>query len=70
MSKQTCLVIPLTASTRHHLMRPAVGVVGDKEAHALLSQIRVIDAKRLVRKIGYLNKDIFERIRKAVKDTL
>ena len=53
-----------------HILRPSVGVVDGKEARALLSQIRLIDSKRLAKKIGYLNKDIFGQIKKAVKDIL
>ena len=67
-SKQTCFVVPLTTATDTHALRPSVGLVDGKEARALLSQIRVIDTKRLVRKIGYLHKDIFARMRKTAKD--
>jgi mRNA-degrading endonuclease toxin of MazEF toxin-antitoxin module len=70
LSAVTSLVIPLTTSTNLHPMRPSVGVVDGKEACALLSQVRVIDTKRLVRKIGYLDKTIFRNIRNAVKGML
>ncbi len=70
MSRQTCFAIPLTTSVNRHPLRPSIGMIEGKEAHALLSQTRLIDAKRLVRKMGYLDKQIFEQIRKAVKDML
>lgn len=70
LSKETCFVIPLTTAASNHPLRPSVGLVDDKKARALLSQIRVIDNKRLVRKIGYLDKNIFADIRKAAKDML
>ena len=70
LSAQTCVAIPLTTSTNIHPLRPSIGIVEDEEAHALLSQIRVIDTKRLIRKIGYLDKKIFEKIRKIAKDML
>ena len=70
LSKQTCLVIPLTTSTHTHKLRPSIGLVEDKEACALLSQMKVIDTKRLVRKIGNLDKNIFDEIRKTVKGML
>ena len=70
LSVKTCLVVPLTTSSKKHLLRPRVGVVEEKEAYALLSQLRVIDTKRLIRKVGYLEKGAFEIIRKAVKDML
>ena len=70
LSVATCVVIPLTTSARHHPLRPSIGWVEGKDAHALLSQMRVIDTRRLVRKIGYLERDLFEEIRKAVRRML
>ena len=70
LSEQTFFAVPLTTSTQKHKLRPSIGKVSEKEAHALLSQMRVADTKRLVRKIGYLDRKIFERIRKAAKDML
>jgi len=70
LSRETCLAIPLTTSTHPHRLRPSVGLVEGQEARALLSQMRVIDTKRLVRKIGYIEQDAFERIRKAAKEIL
>ncbi len=68
LSKQTCFVIPLTTSSSSHKFRPHIGLVDNKNAHAILSQLRAIDIKRLVRKIGVLDKDIFDRVRKTVKN--
>lgn len=70
LSGQTSLVIPLTTSTHEHKLRPSVGLVEDRKARALLSQMKVIDTKRLVRKIGSLDKKIFSDIRKTAKDML
>ena len=70
LSTDTCLVVPLTTSTQRHALRPSVGIIGGKEAHALLSQMRVIDTRRLVRKIEYLEKPRFEIIRKTARDML
>ena len=70
MSKQTCFVIPLTTSLSDHPLRPPVGIIDGEEARALLSQMRLIDSKRLAKKIGFLDKVIFEQIRKTVKDIL
>jgi len=63
----TCLVVPLTASAQKHRLRVPVGKVKDKNASALISQLRVIDTRRLVEKIGFLGKEQFADIRKAVK---
>lgn len=70
MSRHTCFVIPLTTSANCHPLRPSIGLLEGKEAHAIVSQMRLIDAKRLVRRMGYLDTEVFERIRKIVKDML
>jgi len=64
---ETCVVVPLTASRRQHPLRIPVGKVQQQDATALLSQIRVIDTRRLVEKVGFLNKDTFTELRKAVR---
>lgn len=68
--RETCLVIPLTTSTRTHPLRPAIGLIDGKAATALLSQMRVIDTKRLVRKIEVLDAKVFEEIRKTARGLL
>ncbi len=70
LSAKTCLVIPLTTSTKQHPLRPSIGNVDGKEAHALISQMRVIDTKRLVHKVGYLKQHMFNDIRKAARGML
>ena len=70
MSRYTCFVLPLTTSVSPHQLRPSVGVVEGKVARVLLSQMRLIDARRLIRKIGYLDGKIFREIRKAAKAML
>ncbi len=44
-----------------------VGFVEGKRATALISQIRLIDTKRLVNKVGFLDPDTFVVIKKAAK---
>ena len=70
LSRETCLVIPLTTSAHAHPLRLSVGIVEGKEARAVLSQMRVVDTKRLVRKVGVLEKGVFEIMRNAVKAML
>jgi mRNA-degrading endonuclease toxin of MazEF toxin-antitoxin module len=69
-SRETFLVIPLTTSVRAHPLRPSIGMIAGKESHALLSQMRVIDTKRLVRKIAVLDTQMFEIIRKTARGLL
>ena len=70
LSRNTCVVVPLTSSPGKHKMRIPIGIVEGRNASALLSQVKVIDTKRLINKIGFLEKTAFESIRKAVKDLL
>jgi mRNA interferase MazF len=63
-----CMVIPLTSSLNKHPLRIPIGSVDGKMASALLSQIRSIDTRRLVEKIGFLDKEKFEEIRKNARN--
>ena len=65
-----CLVAPLTTSTREHPLRIAIGMINEKRARVNLSQMRVIDTRRLTEKIGFLGKDAFAKIRKAARGLL
>ncbi len=68
MSKDTCYVLPLTGSLQKNKNRIAISLVDGVQASAIISQIRLIDTKRLVEKIRFLDKAKFNEIRKAVKD--
>lgn len=70
LSRNTCLVVPLTTSNEQHSMRIVLGKVDGKGASVIISQIRVVDTKRLFRKIKKLNKEKFEEIKKAVKNLI
>ncbi len=63
-----CLIVPLTTSAREHPLRVSVGMIDGREARANLSQLRVVDTRRLERKIGFLEKEIFTIIRKTVRE--
>jgi len=65
-----CMVVPLTTSMREHPLRVPVGLIDGREARANLSQIRIVDTRRLVEKIGFLEKAIFNDVRKAAKAML
>ncbi|MDP3764804.1 MAG: type II toxin-antitoxin system PemK/MazF family toxin [bacterium] len=69
-SRQVCLVVPLTTSTKKNIYHVSAGVVDRLQAVAIISQVRLIDTKRLYKQIGTLDKEVFENIRKAVKDML
>ena len=65
-----CLVVPLTTSARKHPLRISVGEVDGRPARANLSQIRIIDTRRLVERIGFLENKVFVKLRKTAKDLL
>lgn len=69
-NKFVCLVVPLTTSEKKNKYLLPVDKVDNKEAQAIVSQVRLVDTKRLSNKIDVLNKEKFEEIRKAIKDLL
>lgn len=69
-NKHVCLIIPLTTSHKKNIYNISVGVIDKKKASAIISQVRLIDTKRLSNKIGMLDKTLFEEIKKAVKNLI
>ncbi|HYC34502.1 MAG TPA: type II toxin-antitoxin system PemK/MazF family toxin [Candidatus Paceibacterota bacterium] len=69
-SKNTCLIVPLTASTEAHKYRVNIGLVDGKPARAIISQIKVIDTKRLIEKVGLLDHLYFNQVIKNLKEIL
>ena len=65
-----CLIVPLSTSTKKNRYYVSVGVIDGKEARAIISQVRLVDTRRIETKICVLDKKIFEAIKKAVKDLL
>jgi mRNA interferase MazF len=47
-----------------------IGFIDDREASVVLSQIRLIDSKRLVKKIGMVDEELFKQLQDAVKEIL
>lgn len=69
-SKNVCLIVPLTKSKKNNKYYIKVGMINNKEASVIISQIRLIDTKRLGKKIDVLDRNIFEKIRKAIRDLI
>ncbi len=69
-SKQVCLIVPLTTSKKKNPYHIFLGEIGHREASAIISQIRLIDTKRFINKIGFVDQKLFEETRKAVKDLI
>ncbi len=63
-----CLVIPLTSKSREGKYYFPLGKIKEREAVAVLSQIRFIDRRRLEEKICTLSKTVFiELVEKVVQ---
>lgn len=58
------LAIPLSTARKTNLYKISVGLIAGKEAVANLSQIKNIDSRRLVKKIGHIDAAIFEAVKK------
>jgi mRNA-degrading endonuclease toxin of MazEF toxin-antitoxin module len=67
-SAEVCLALPLTTSLKENPYHVSAGIVAGRQAYAIISQIRLIDTRRLVEKIGFIDKIDFTHIRKAVRD--
>ena len=69
-SLHVCLVVPLTTSKKKNPYHFSIGIVEGQEAFVILSQIRLIDTKRLQDRLLILEKDKFEQIKKAIRDLI
>ncbi len=67
ISRSTCFVVPLTTSKKEHISRIDIGIVDGKNAKVILTQVKLMDTKRLMTKIGPLDKVKFEYIRKRIR---
>ncbi len=62
--------VALTGSVKTGKYYFPVGKIEDREASAILSQVRLIDTKRLVKKIMTLDDNVFQELKKALIKTL
>ncbi len=69
LSPDTLISIPLSTKRKLDKFQATV-TFGNLINYALLDQIRVIDSKRLVRKIGMMEKTEFERIKRKLFDIM
>lgn len=69
-SKHVCFVIPLTTSVKKNPYHFPLGKVAGRDSFAIMSQLRLIDTKRLINKVGMVEKSMFEEIRKTAKELL
>ncbi len=69
-SRHVCLIIPLTTSSKKNPYHVSLGNIDGKNAYVVISQVRLIDTRRLDELIETLNKEKYQKIRKAIKDLL
>lgn len=62
-NNQTCWVLPLTKSSKKGLYYFPINFKGDKESRVIMSQIRMIDVKRLKYKAGRIENSKFKEIK-------
>ncbi len=56
---EICFVVALTGRKRESTYYRYLGIIDGRDSSAILSQVRLVDTKRLVHKIGVLNKNTF-----------
>ncbi|HEY1036949.1 MAG TPA: type II toxin-antitoxin system PemK/MazF family toxin [Candidatus Paceibacterota bacterium] len=69
-SREVCLVVPLSTSQKSNKYYMGIGLHSGKRSFAILSQIRLIDSKRLLTKISLVGKEEFAAIRKNIRDLI
>ncbi len=65
-NRDSLLVIPMTGKRKIGKYYFYIGRISDRESSAIFSQIRLIDSKRLLRKMGMIDKATFAKIKTAL----
>lgn len=69
-NKNVFFGVALTGSKRTGKYYFPVGKLDGREASVILSQVRLIDTKRFIRKMGTLEKECFSALKLALQKTL
>lgn len=65
-NNNSCLIVPLTTSNKSGKYYFKINLSNTKrQSKAILSQIRFIDSKRLINRMGYIMKNEFVELKKA-----
>jgi mRNA interferase MazF len=59
------LALPLTTNAKPNKWRIGIGAVADRQAFAVLSQLRNIDSRRLIEKKGHVEAELLAQLKKA-----
>lgn len=70
-NQHVCLTVPLTTSQKNNPYHVKIGFFdSSEESSAIISQLRLIDTKRLYKKIATLDEETFDKVIKSIKDML
>ena len=69
-NEHSCLVVPLTGRERHGRYYAYLGEINGRPSSAILSQLRLIDSRRLIQKAGSISREKHAALKKAVTDIL
>jgi mRNA interferase MazF len=69
-NEHSCLIVPLTSRERQGRYYLYLGAVGSRPSSAILSQLRLIDSRRLLEKAGSISRRKHAQLKKAVTDIL
>lgn len=65
-STNAALIVPLTSKNKTGIYYFDVGLIAERQAKAVLSQIRFIDKRRLINKADTISKSNFEKLQSAI----
>jgi len=66
-NKSLFYAIPLSTTEKRNQYYFEFEFIENKKSVAILSQMRILDSKRLLNKIGMINKDDFKELKKRIK---
>jgi mRNA interferase MazF len=69
-SRNVCLVAPLTTSKKKNIYHAYLGDVDGRDSFLIISQIRLIDTKRLDSLICTLEPELFQEIKNTIKNNI
>jgi mRNA-degrading endonuclease toxin of MazEF toxin-antitoxin module len=69
-SPHACIIVPLTGKKKEGKYYMYLGKIEGRDATAVLSQIKNIDPRRLLKKMGMLPDDEFEKLKDKLKNLL
>ncbi len=69
-SRHVCLIVPLTTSAKKNRYHFDLENIEGQTAFAIISQIRLVDTKRFTDRLSIISEEMFEKIRKTIRDLI